>query len=476
MNRWTNILAILCLALAAIAADVNLNPTGTSTADLGDFNGDMLGGSITNASDGSYTGVLATVDMVQAPTNSTTTAFMQLVTFPSNAAFGIATGAAPVHAKVATTNEIMRIANNTIAYRVRMDADENILLDPVYGSGDTKLILTNSGVKQMGFAVEDHFTVDPDGDLRWLADGNLISWELQGNNYHLDWQANVSDDTSGVANAVMRLSTDVGDKSDWVEYSLFAQGTCATHDNREQLAMAWNPVYQEFGMFVHSGGTGEVQTFVIQGEHLPIAGETNAEDWVRCWATNGVVAGVTIGDDDAGSAPGADNLRVVGNVAAASFTGDGSGLTGVSVTTNYSDTFVLAVRTNNQTIGTATATTIICNDEISDVGSNYDSGTGIYTCPSAGSYAVSGMITFRNTDAAISYFGRVRQDSANRSYATWNSTTTASYATLALPEIILSCTNGQALSISAYQASGGDESVSGSTSSYETYINVRRVW
>lgn len=55
------ILAILSLAaLTVYAADISLNPTGTTTTELGDLNGNMLGNSITNASDGSYTGVLAT--------------------------------------------------------------------------------------------------------------------------------------------------------------------------------------------------------------------------------------------------------------------------------------------------------------------------------------------------------------------------------------------------------------------------------
>jgi hypothetical protein len=81
-----------------------------------------------------------------------------------------------------------------------------------------------------------------------------------------------------------------------------------------------------------------------------------------------------------------------------------------------STTYFQAYRTSNQTIaGGSTASTIVFDTAISNVGSAYNTGTGVFTAPATGFYSFSSTVFFNNlntpvgnTQVILAYTGSVQ--------------------------------------------------------------------
>lgn len=85
------------------------------------------------------------------------------------------------------------------------------------------------------------------------------------------------------------------------------------------------------------------------------------------------------------------NISVSGSIPAAQLTGtlpalDGSALTGIGGGSNKDDAFHATRTSSHQSTNDSTWTTVVCNTEKFDYGSNYNTSNGDYTVPETGFY------------------------------------------------------------------------------------------
>jgi len=136
------------------------------------------------------------------------------------------------------------------------------------------------------------------------------------------------------------------------------------------------------------------------------------------------------------------------------------------ITTNLSmpgQVGVQGYRSTNQTITTITYTTVVFDTVTYNVGSAYNTGTGIFTCPESGKYLVTGNVMWNTTGASASYYIFIFKTT------TAPATTEMTRSHMNIPAIcdklnmnttaIIDCAATDTLYIQVYHASGGNKNI-----------------
>lgn len=127
---------------------------------------------------------------------------------------------------------------------------------------------------------------------------------------------------------------------------------------------------------------------------------------------------------------------------------------------------------SNQTVSTATATKIVFDTEVYDIGSNFDTSTNIFTAPENGYYLVCASVLLNNITADKQVQVRVVVDGTDTIQGNGYGSVTNSDPGANVSGVLY-LTSGQEVEIRAYHDSGVDEDVNGST--WWTYATITQV-